>query len=60
MYLHVAWKRYPLRPEPPRIGYYREYPLGGEARKINGWAVDTTASPFLCKMLYFLKEFWVK
>ena len=23
-----AWKRYPFRAEPPRIGYYREYPPG--------------------------------
>ena len=24
-----AWKRYPIRAEPPRIGHYREYPTGG-------------------------------
>ena len=25
-----AWKRYPFRAEPPRIGHYREYPLPRE------------------------------
>ena len=30
---------------------YREYPLGGDARTIYGWAVDTTARPFFRKIL---------
>ena len=25
-YIPEAWKRYPFRAEPPRIGHYREYP----------------------------------
>ena len=25
-HISEAWKRYPLRAEPPRIGHYREYP----------------------------------
>ena len=28
-YIPPAWKRYPLRAEPPRIVHYREYPLPG-------------------------------
>ena len=27
-YIPEAWKRYPFRVEPPRIGHYREYPMG--------------------------------
>ena len=25
-FIPEAWKRYPFRAEPPRIGHYREYP----------------------------------
>ena len=28
-YIPEAWKRYPFRAEPPRIGHYREYPPPG-------------------------------
>ena len=28
-YIPEAWKRYPFRAEPPRIGHYREYPRRG-------------------------------
>ena len=33
-----AWKRYPFRAEPPRIGHYREYPLSQGAGQVTGLA----------------------
>ena len=29
-YIPEAWKRYPFRAEPPRVGHYREYPPGNK------------------------------
>ena len=36
--LHIpeAWKRYPFRAEPPRIGHHREYSPGGGGERFNG------------------------
>ena len=35
-YIPEAWKRYPFRTEPPRIGRYIEYPLG-QIRRVDGY-----------------------
>ena len=43
-YIPEAWKRYPFRAEPPRIGHYREFhsPPGNTCRRweLTGWTKD--------------------
>ena len=34
-----AWKKYPFQAEPPRIGYYREYPP--PPRGLSGENIET-------------------
>ena len=35
LFIPEAWKRYPFRAEPLRIGHYKEYPPGGNSNEAN-------------------------